>query len=317
MFSAFHRGFWMKRPDVMIATSPQFFCGWAGVLLHWFRRFPFVLEIRDIWPESVTAVGAGLPGVLLKIIDCMGKMMYHAADRIVTVGQGYSDKLIACGVPADKISVIMNGVDKKYFFPRPKDEKLLAEYGVTGKFVCSYIGTIGMACGLKAALDAAELLKRRGRDDIRIVLVGDGALREALQKEAAERSLDNVIFTGRRPKEEMPAWVSSSDVNLVHLKKCELFTTVMPSKIFESAGCARPILMGVDGFAKKLVMDAEAGVPMEPENACELADALERLAADPELCRKLGDNAYRNIASKYDRDAQANDYLKLLEAVVK
>lgn len=306
-------GMWLKKADVMIATSPQFFCGWAGVLLHWFRRLPFVLEIRDIWPESMSAVDAGLPAPLLKIIGVMEKRMYRSATHIVTVGQGYTEKLIERNVPAEKISVIMNGVDKKLFYPRQPNEKLLADHGLTGKFVCSYIGTIGMACGLRTALDAAEMLKQRGRDDIAIVLVGDGAQRETLEQEAKARKLDNVLFPGRRPKSEMPDWVASSNVNLVHLKKTDLFMTVMPSKIFESAGCARPILMGVDGFAKKLVLDAEAGIPMEPENAVQMADALERLAADPEFCRQLGENAYRNIATRYDRDLQADEYLKILE----
>ena len=209
----------------------------------------------------------------------------------------------------------MNGVDKKLFFPRPANEDLLAEQGLNGKFVCSYIGTIGMACGLKTALDAAELLKQRGNDKIRILLVGDGAQREALQREAVERKLDNVIFTGRRPKNEMPDWIALSDVTLVHLKKNALFTTVMPSKIFESAGCARPIIIGVDGFAKQLVMEAEAGIAMEPENAEQLVTILEKLSVNPELCQKLGQNAYENISSKYDRDLQAKEYLKILEGV--
>ena len=317
MHSAFWHGLWVDRPDVLIATSPQFFCGWAGVRLSWWRRLPFVLEIRDIWPESMSAVNAGLPAPALKYIGWLERRMYRSADRIVTVGQGYVEKLRERGVPAEKISVVMNGVDKKLFYPRPVNEELRAQYGLTGKFVCSYIGTIGMACGLRSALDAAQLLKERGRDDIRIVLVGDGAQRESLQREANERKLDNVVFTGRRPKAEMPEWVASSDVNLVHLKKSDLFETVMPSKIFESAGCARPILMGVKGFAKKIVMDAEAGVSVEPEDAVGIADALEKLAADPELCRRLGDNALRNIAARYDRDVQADDYLKILEDLVK
>lgn len=316
MLTATWHGMRLKKADVMIATSPQFFCGWAGVLLHWFRRLPFVLEIRDIWPESMSAVDAGLPAPLLKIIGVMEKRMYRSATHIVTVGQGYTEKLIERNVPAEKISVIMNGVDKNLFYPRQPNEKLLADHGLTGKFVCSYIGTIGMACGLRTALDAAEMLKQRGRDDIAIVLVGDGAQREALEQEAKERKLDNVLFPGRRPKSEMPDWVASSNVNLVHLKKTDLFTTVMPSKIFESAGCARPILMGVDGFAKKLVLDAEAGIPMEPENAVQMADALERLAADSEFCRQLGENAYRNIASRYDRDLQADEYLKILKDTI-
>lgn len=315
MFSAFWRGLFLPRPDVMIATSPQFFCGWAGVLLHWTRRLPFVLEIRDIWPESMSAVDVGIPKPLLAVIGVMEKIMYRSACHIVTVGPGYEEKLKERGVPAGKISIIMNGVDKQLFFPREPSAELLDKYGLKDKFVCSYIGTIGMACGLKTALNAAELLKRRGQNGIAIVLVGDGAEREALQREAAERRLDNVLFTGRRPKSEMPDWVASSSINLVHLRKTSLFTTVMPSKIFESAGCARPVLIGVDGFAKKLVIDAEAGIPMEPENAQELANSLEKLAASPELCGTLGENVYRNIASKYDRDNQANDYLKILENI--
>lgn len=315
MFSAFWHGLWLKRPHVMIATSPQFFCGWGGVLLHWFRRIPFVLEIRDIWPESMSAVDAGLPVPALKLIGIMEKIMYKSANHVVTVGPGYVEKLKERQVSENKISVIMNGVDKKLFSPRKPNDELLESYGLTGKFVCSYIGTIGMACGLKTALDAAELLTQRGRDDIRIVLVGDGAQREALQQEAENRKIYNVIFIGRRPKTEMPDWVASSNVNLVHLKKTDLFTTVMPSKIFESAGCARPVLMGVDGFAKKLVLDAEGGIPMEPENAEQLANGLETLADNPELCRRLGENAYHNIASKYDRDSQAQEYLKILAGI--
>lgn len=312
-FSAFWRGMRTERPDVMIATSPQFFCGWAGVLLHWLRRIPFVLEIRDIWPESMSAVDAGLPKPLLWLIGKMEKAMYRSADHIVTVGQGYVLKLRERNADAEKISVIMNGVDKKIFFPRPPNQELLARYNLAGKFVCSYVGTIGMACGLKAALDAAAELKRGGNDRIVLALVGDGASREALELEARERKLENVVFVGQRPKAEIPEWICSSDVSLVHLKKNELFTTVMPSKIFESAGCAKPIIIGVDGFAKQLVLDAKAGIPMDPEGAGELVEALLKLADSPELCRELGQNAYENIAGQYDRDSQARSYLEILE----
>lgn len=316
-WSAFGYNLCAKRPDVLIATSPQFFCGWAGVLLHWFRRIPFLLEIRDIWPESMSAVEAGLPGPVLKVLGVMEKIMYRSAGHIVTVGPGYAEKLIERRVPEEKISVIMNGVDKKLFFPRPPNQKLLESCGLSGKFVCSYIGTIGMACGLKTALDAAEELKKRGRSDIVLVLVGDGAQRETLEQEAKARHLDNCIFTGRRPKAEMPDWVASSNVNLVHLRKTELFKTVMPSKIFESAGCARPMIIGVEGFAKQLVLDAGAGLAMEPENAGELTDLLIKLADDPALCETMGQNARIRIASKYDRDTQAMEYLEILNRFVR
>ncbi len=315
MFSAFIHCLFIKKPDVMIATSPQFFCGWAGVLLHWFRRFAFVLEIRDIWPESMSAVNAGLPGPLLKVIGIMEKIMYRSARHIVTVGDGYVGKLIERGVPENKISVVMNGVDQSLFYPRPVNVELLEKYGLTGKFICSYVGTIGMACGLKTVLDAAEILKKQNNDHIRFVLVGDGAVRTDLESEAKQRNLDNIIFTGRRPKNEIPDWIASSNINLVHLKKSDLFTTVMPSKIFESAGCGRPVLMGVDGFAKKLVMDAGMGIDIEPENPQEMVDALLSVAADPELEKRLGENGLNNIVPRYNRDSQAEKYLDILNTV--
>lgn len=306
----------MKRPDVMIATSPQFFCGWAGVLLHVLRRFPFVLEIRDIWPESIATVGAGLPAGVLKVLGKMEKMMYGAADHIVTVGEGYVEKLTERGVSRTRIDVIMNGVDTTMFYPREKNLELLACNGLAGKFVCSYVGTVGMACGLMVVVEAAEQLRRMERDDIRLVVVGDGALREKLVDEVSKRGLSNVLLVGRRPKQEIPDWVASSDVNLIHLRKADLFATVMPSKIFESAGCARPMIIGVEGFAKKLVLDADAGVSIEPENANELVNALVRLADDLELCARLGRNAHDHIAKLHNRDQQALDYLAVLQKVI-
>jgi len=312
MFSVLLHCLFMKKPDIMIATSPQFFCGWAGVLLHFFRRFPFVLEIRDIWPESMNAVNAGLPGPILAILGWMEKIMYRSANHIVTVGDGYVERLKERGVPENKISVIMNGVDQTLFYPRPVNHELLKKYGVDGKFICSYVGTIGMACGLQVILDAAEKLQEKGDDLVRFLLIGDGALKEELENESKRRNLRNVIFTGRRPKEEIPEWIASSDVNLVHLKKSALFTSVMPSKIFESAGCGRPVIIGVDGFAKDFVLNANAGLAMEPENVENLLEVLSILVSRPELRNELGKNAYDNIVPKYNRDSQASKYLSIL-----
>lgn len=217
------------------------------------------------------------------------------------------------------MSVVMNGTDLEVYSPREKNAALLKQFGLDGKFVVSYIGTVGMACGLDCVLDAAEKMKSKGEVEQRnvvFVIVGDGAARVQLEEEARKRGLTNVVFTGRQPKSSMPDWVASSDASLVHLKKTELFTTVMPSKIFESAGCKRPIIMGVDGFAKKLVMDAEAGLDMTPESAESLVECVKKLVEDPALCCKLGENAYNNIAKVYNRDQQAEDYLKTLKEMV-
>jgi glycosyltransferase involved in cell wall biosynthesis len=303
------------RPDVVIATSPQFFCGWAGLVASRLRRRPFLLEIRDLWPESIVAVGAMRPGRVLRWLEWLERRMYGAADHIVTVGEGYRRRLLEKGVSADKISVVMNGVDRRLFAPRPPDLALKRELGLDQRFVCSYLGTIGMACGLEIVLRAAELFRARGRDDLAFLLVGDGAMRERLQAEARSRGLHNVVFAGRQDKQRMPAFLSISDACLVHLRRTELFRTVLPSKIFEAAGMARPIILGVEGDAADVVRSAGAGLCIEPENEHELAAAMERLAADPELGARLGRSGHDHVVRHFDRDRLAAAYLDIVAAV--
>ena len=307
----------LPKPDVVIATSPQIFCGYVGVWYKRLKRVPLVIEIRDIWPESMGAVGAKIPWFAYWSLQLIEKAMYRKCDRLVTVGQGYFDRLAEKGVPKEKMSIVMNGTDLAVYSPREKNAELLKKYGLEGKFVVSYIGTVGMACGLEVVFAAAKCFnaEARNRKEVVFVIVGDGACRAKLEEETKKIGLSNVVFTGRQPKSSMPDWVSSSDASLVHLKKTELFTTVMPSKIFESAGCKRPIIMGVDGYAKKLVMDAEAGLDMKPESAESLVECVKKLADNPELCKQLGENAYNNIAKVHNRDKQADDYIKILEEI--
>lgn len=312
MVSAFIFSFFVKRPDVIIATSPQFFCGWAGVLVSFFRRIPFILEIRDIWPESIVAVGAMNNPRLVRFLERLEKIMYASAKHIVTVGEGYRQRLIEKGVPGERISVVMNGVNRSLFNPRAPDETLKQQYNVTNKFVCSYSGTIGMACGLRVVLDAARSLKERGIGDVGFMLIGDGASRKELEAAALEMRLDNVVFTGRQPKEMMPEFLGISDVCLVHLRKTDLFTTVMPSKIFEAAGMAKPIINGVGGFAAEFIQKAGAGINIEPENSGELVEALLRFRQDPVLRKTCGASGRDYVISHYDRDKLAQVYLDVI-----
>ena len=200
MFSALFVALFLSRPDVTIATSPQFFCGWAGVLFQFFKGGIFILEVRDIWPESISAVEAKMPNWLLKPIILMERIMYRRADHIVTVGSGYLEKLVERQVAREKVAVVMNGVDSDIFRPSECNKAFLESWGLKDKFVCSYIGTIGMACGLEVVLAAAARLKEMLRSDIAFLLVGDGAVREKLEAEARKRQLDNVVFAGLRPK---------------------------------------------------------------------------------------------------------------------
>ena len=305
---------WLPRPDVVVASSPHIFVGYAGVWYHRLKRIPFVMEVRDIWPESIIAVGAKIPKLGFMFLEGIEKAMYRSCQKLIVLGAGYRARLIEKGVPAEKMAMIMNGTNLEKFYPQDKDVELIKKYGLEGKFVVSYIGAVGMACGLSVLLDAAEKMKGK---PMMFVVVGDGAQRSTLEEQAKTRNLTNIIFTGKQPTADMPKWVTLSDACLVHLRKTELFTTVMPSKVFEAAGCKRPIIMGVDGYAKKLVMDAGAGLDMKPEDPDSLALCIDKLMADQSLCNRLGENAYKNIALVHNRDKQAEDYLTILKGQTK
>lgn len=316
MLTASWFAFFQRRSDILIATSPQFFCGWAGVLVSRLKRIPFVLEIRDIWPESIITVEAMPNNRLIRFLEWLELRMYAAADHIVTVGEGYRQRLLGKGVPDDKMSIVNNGHDDAVFFPRDKNPEIINSHSLEGKYVCAYVGTIGMACGLEVVIDAAAQLKAAGVQDIHFLLVGDGASRERLQQQTRERGLEAMIsWSGLQPKERIPEYLASADVCLVHLKKTDLFTTVLPSKIFEAAGMARPIINGVQGQAMEIVEAAGAGLLMEPESSEDLVAALLKLKGDPALAAKLGESGRAYVVKHFNRDALAKDYIQLLSEV--
>ena len=316
MFAAVVASLFVKRPEIIIGTSPQFFCAWAGLIASWLRRAPFILEIRDIWPESIVAVGAMQNKRLLRLLEWLELKLYAFAPQIVTVGEGYRDRLLEKGVPVRKISIVMNGVDTDVFQPQEPDPIVRREFSLNGEFVCSYVGTIGMAAGLEVVLEAAGHLERAGRRGIAFLLVGDGAEREELEAETARRGLKSVIFAGRLDKARIPGVIAASDACLVHLRNTELFTTVMPSKIFEAAGMAVPILVGVKGRAARMVEEAGAGIAFEPEDAVGLIAAIERLAGDRPLARRMGLAGHANIGMRFTRDRLAEDYLAVIHRVL-
>lgn len=303
------------RPDVVIATSPQFFCGWAGVFVSRLRRRPLVLEVRDLWPESIVAVGAMRDSRIIRSLEWLERRLYAVADEVVTVGEGYRRGLEARGVPSQRITVVPNGVDLSIFRPDVDGAAVRREYGLGERFVCAYVGTIGMGCGLDVVLRAAQRLRELGREDIAFLLVGDGAVREDLERRAKEAQLHNVIFTGRQPKARMPEFLAASDVCLVHLIREALFETVLPSKIFEAAATGRPIVLGVAGDAADLVRSSEAGLCIEPENEGEFVEALTKLAGDRSLARDLGANGLTRLASQYDVEQLARHYEEMLARV--
>ncbi len=306
--------FFCRRPKVIIATSPQFFCGWAGVVCSWLKWSKFILEIRDIWPESIVTVGAMKQGFAVRVLEVMEKWMYRRANHIVAVGEGYKQNILSKANVGNRISVITNGVDPDQYQPQPKSDSFLDRYGLSGKFVCSYVGTIGMAHGLTVVVRAAERLKERQRTDIAFCLVGDGAQRAVLEQTVQEKGLTEYVkFAGRLPKDKMPEVLASSDCVLVHLKKTDLFETVIPSKIFEAMAMERPLIMGVRGESAEIVARSGSGIDMEPDNENDLVNAVVRLKDDDVYYRSLCQQGRDFVTREYTRDVLAQRFLDIIE----
>ena len=308
MVTGFIAGCWQKKPDIVVATSPQFFCACAGWLLSVVRRKKFIFELRDLWPASITAVSAMNKSKVIVLLEQIEMFLYRRADRIITVTHTFRDELIDRGIDGSKIDVVLNGVDLDRYQPvREKDAELAVQFQLENKFVIGYLGTHGMAHALDKVALAAE--KLRHRDDIVFLFAGGGAAREQLAAMVKEKRLNNVLMLERQPKEMMPRLWSLCDLSLIPLKNSPLFATVIPSKLFESMGMGLPVLMSVPkGEATDIVSQTGCGIVIEPENPEQLARSIEQLTSDPTAVAKLKRESFA-AAPLYSRDLLAEKML--------
>jgi colanic acid biosynthesis glycosyl transferase WcaI len=319
--SAALRGLTIPRPDVIIASSPQLLVGLSGWWIAFLKKAPFVFEVRDLWPESLTAVGVGDENSLLHhALAAVARFLYQRSDRIVVVTPAFQEHLMRhWRVPAEKIAVVENGVETDLFAPAPSaaNNALRQELGAEGKFkfIVCYIGTMGMAHGLETLLDAAQQLQLQN-STAQFLLVGEGAEKERIKILAQSRGLTNLRFLDQQPREKIPAFISASDACLVLLKKTEVFKTVIPTKMLEFMSCARPVILGVDGQARQIIEDAGAGIFIEPENAEALVNAISRLSANRELGLALGQKGREYILQNFSREHTAEKYIAELYSLV-
>ena len=314
MLAAIFASPFLPRPDVIVGTSPQFFTPCAAWVVSVFRRRPFVFELRDLWPDSIVAVGAMSASRAIQWLGKLEYFLYRRAVRIVSVTQSFKRVLIANGIDANKIEVVTNGVDLDTYLPGPKPADLARLLNVEGKFVAAYVGTVGMAHGIHTLLDAARALS--GRADIVFLVVGTGAEQPALAKKAQLDGLTNVIFVGAVSKDVVREYWRLCDVALVLLRDAPLFRYVIPSKIFEAMGMERAIILGVEGESEEILVESGAGITIPPEDAVALAHSVAELADDRERCVALGLKGRRFAVKKYDRGTLALQMLAELEAVV-
>lgn len=314
MVMAVIAGLFEKKPDVVVATSPQFFAAVGGWALAGLRGVPFVFELGDLWPRSITAVGAMKDSLAIRWLEKLELFLYRRSAAVVALTRAFKADLIARNIPAEKIAVVINGVDLPRYAPRPRDAELEAEWGLGGKFVIGYVGTHGMAHGLINVLDATEHLKADKR--IRFLLVGNGAERQMLIDEAARRGLTNVVFGPPQPKDRMPAVWSLCDVALIHLKDSPAFAEVIPSKMFEAMGMGLPLLLvAPSGEASHIVEADRAGLFVPAARPDQLAEAARRLESDEGLRRQLAADSLA-AAATHTRERQAELFIQALTLVI-
>ncbi len=315
MFSSIVVGLFQKKLDIVMATSPQFFAAVGGWVVSLFKRKPFIFELGDLWPASITAVGAMKDNLALKIMERLELFLYRKSAAVVALTNAFKEDLFCRGIDKRKIHVVVNGVDLPRYSPRPKDKSLLEELGLKDKFVIGYIGTHGMAHGLNKVLDVAKLLLTD--DEIRFLFVGSGSAKKNMIAESQELGLKNVIFYPARPKEEMPKFWSVLDVALIHLKNNPVFTTVIPSKIFEAMGMGLPILLAgpEGGEASKIVEADRAGVCIISEDPQLFAQTVLGLKNNHVLRRELAEASYK-AAPTHTREKQAQKVIDICQGVI-
>lgn len=304
-----------RNVDVIVATSPQILVAVSGDIIRRVLRRPWVLEIRDLWPESIVDLGVfsrGRPWT--RALYRLERYLYRRADRLCGVTPAFARHWVRQGVPAEKIVTVENGVDRACFAPRPTAARHRAKHGWGGDFVILYIGTHGLAQGLGVLLDAAVHL--RSERSLRFVFVGDGAERSSLMRRAKDLALTRVEFHPSQPRADVPDWLSAADLAVVCLRDRPVFEQVLPSKMFEIMACGRPIVMASRGESAELLQRAGAGWIVPPEDPLALAEAILAAKRDPEERSQRGRSGLEFVTRNYDRDVLATRYLEVLKGLV-
>ena len=303
--------FKVRKPDVVIATSPQFFCGLAGAVTARLKRRPFVLEIRDLWPKSIVELDQISEGPALNFLQWLERRMYQSADGIVVNTRAFVDHITQLGYPKDQIEIVYNGIDADRFKPQGPSNELRARFDLEGRFTVGYLGTLGLAHGLGTLLETAENL--RDQPEIAFLLIGDGAEKKKLETLIKEKKLRNVRLLGLQPREMMPAWIATTDILLVCLRDLPVFETVIPSKIFEFLAQERPVIVAARGEIRQMTETSGVALTIDPEDPEALAHAIDEIRREPEAARERAEKGRIWVEENFVRRDLASKMIAFVE----
>lgn len=316
MFSSIFSGLFLKKPDVIFATTPPLFVGVSGYVLSRIHRTKFIIEVRDLWVDFAEVLNQINNNFLLRAARKLEYFLYRRADKIITVTHGYKDRLIFNGIPEEKIEVITNGVDpSELALERNTNNHIKKQIGVLDdSFIILYAGNHGAAQGLDVVIDAAACLK----DDMNIVFmfIGEGVEKDRLKKRAEKEELTNVLFLNAIKKEQLIEYYQIADLCLVSLKKHPLFDITIPSKLFDSMAIGKPVLLGVNGEAKRIVTELNAGFHFKPEDPESLIEQIKYAYNNQSLLENIKANIRNNMLKKYDRTLLSSKLEKILKQTV-
>ena len=315
MLSSVWTALQVKHVDLVMGTTPPIFQAVSAWLLAWMRHKPFLLEVRDLWPEFGVSMGVLKNRMVIALARWLEKFLYARATHIVVNSPAYRDYMIEKGVPESKVTYIAYGTDVDMFNPGVDGSSIRHELGLPDAFVVLYAGALGQANDIDTILRAAARLN--GEDKINFVLFGDGKERARLQSEAEQMKLSNVIFAGVRPKREMPCIVASADVCLAILQDIPMFRTTYPNKVFDYMAAGRATVLVIDGVSRSLIESSNGGVFVQPGDDELLAKTVLELSKDPERVQQMGRNAREYLVKHLDRQDRLNETLELLEKLVK
>ena len=314
-FSSFINSIFLKRPDVVYSTSPHIFAPLGGIAFSIIKRAPHVLEVRDIWPESIAATtGISRNSILYKLFELLEKFIYRASKKIIVFTNSFKENLIEKGVQPKKLDVVINGAKLSLFNKPIYDRDTALSLGLEDKFVVGYMGTHGLSHDLLNAIRAGALLKG---SDVHFLFLGEGAEKDEMISLANVLKASNIHFLGRKSREELPKYWSICNIGLVHLKNDPAFEKVIPSKIFETMAAGRPIVYcGPESDGSRLITKYDCGIVSKPEDPEELASKIMLLKNDANLYKNLASNGAR-ASHEFSREKQAEKTLNVFSSVVK
>lgn len=314
MFSSVWTALTVKDADLIMGTTPPIFQAVSAWFVAWIRRKPFLLEVRDLWPEFGVSMGVLKNPILISLARWLENFLYARATHILVNSPAYKEYMLGKGVPENKVTYIPYGTDVDMFNPDVDGSSVRKKLGLDDKFVVLYAGALGQANDIDTILRAAERLN--DEEKIRIVLFGDGKERTRLESESARMKLTNVIFAGVCPKKEMPLVIASADVCLAILQDVPMFRTTYPNKVFDYMASARGTVLVIDGVVRDVIEVSNGGVFVQPGNDEKLADTILELSKDSQRVKQMGLNARAYLVKHLDRRDKLSETLDLLETLV-